>query len=473
MSGADAGRVSGIEAEQSVIGSMLIDPRCVGPVLAALREEDFSDPACRNTFTEVRRRFLADEPVDVVVLAERMGDSWVRWARDVMAITPTAANVEAYAEVVKSRRRVERFRELCARGAECDREEDAQALAMAMSGVFGDAGRMRRMAADELARDFLRRMGSTDKPEYLPWGLPSANRAVFAQRGDLCLLGGYPSAGKTLLSIQMALSQAEKYRVVYYSLETQPEKMADRIFSHMGKIRLEAIKRRELGEAEMLRAARAASEFATRCPFEIVQAAQARAEDVEADALSRRAEIVYIDYLQQLEAQGRDRFSKVTEASRSLKLFAQRHRVAVVALAQLSRPDKDRNGRVLPPSMSSFRESGQIEQDADAAFLLWRLDERDNFGPRVLKLAKNKEGRKFTTVLAFEGDTQTMRDLETRPEEFLDRNTGPSIAGRLCAQGRAAKSANRAAAMLEQSSLLREVGPGEELGVNPFERGDG
>jgi len=125
-------------------------------------------------------------------------------------------------------------------------------------------------------------------------------------------------------------------------------------------------------------------------------------------ALSRRQKVIYIDYLQLLQSRGGNRYEEVTNISKDLHLMAQRHGITVVALSQLTRPEKNKKGQTVPPSMASFRESGQIEQDADAALLLWPENPDDYRSDRKLKIGKNKEGRKGSFTLRFVGETQTM-----------------------------------------------------------------
>ena len=95
----------GLSAQKAVIGSMLIDDRCVGAVLAKLAPEDFSDGPCRNTYRAIKAQFLAGRPIDPVLIQEQVGggEPWARWAAELMQETPTAANVEYYADVVRQR----------------------------------------------------------------------------------------------------------------------------------------------------------------------------------------------------------------------------------------------------------------------------------------------------------------------------------------------------------------------------------
>ncbi len=452
-----------LDAQQSVIGSMLLDDRCVPLVLSRMRAEDFVDGTCRATFRAVQKLALSGRPVDPVTVVDEMSgkEGYVQWVQSVMELTPTAANVETYIDITRRGAQLYQLRSLADQVLATFDLDSAAALVRKMSGLLSASSRMPRMTGAELATDFLERMKGPKKPEYIPWGIPSADRMAYAELGDLILLGGYASAGKTLLSILMALGQAKRYRVGYYTLETKPEKMADRIFAHLAGVPMDKIKTRDFGEGDWARIAQAASDYATRCPFDIIRAAGSNVDDIAADAVARGYQIVYVDYLQLIEAPGirpGDRYATVTAVSRGLKLFAQSTGTAVVALAQLSRPDKvGRDKRPVPPSMASFRESGQIEQDADLAFLLWSSEQENNQARRVLKLAKNKEGRKFRVELDFDGATQTMTEVIP--------GTLP-VAAKCADVGRAAKRKNRA--MRDQQTF-------DELPIdtdNPFEEGD-
>ena len=446
---------AGAEAQQSVIGSMLIDDRCVPLVLSRMRPEDFGDGTCRATFRAIQQLTLSGRPVDPVTVVDEMAgkDGYVQWLRQVMELTPTAANVETYIDITKRSAQLYQLRSLADQMLATFDLDSAAAVVRKMSGLLSAVSRMPRMTGAELAAK------RKEKPEYVPWGIPSADRMAYAELGDMILLGGYASAGKTLLSILMALGQAKRYRVGYYTLETKPEKMADRIFAHLAKVPLDKIKTRDFGAGEWARIAQAASDYAVHCPFDIIRAAGSSVDDIAADAVGHGYQIVYVDYLQLIEAPGirpGDRYATVTAVSRGLRLFAQSTGTAVVALAQLSRPDKvGKDKKPVPPSMASFRESGQIEQDADLAFLLWSAEQENNQARRVLKLAKNKEGRKFRVELDFDGATQTMTEVEPDPK---------TVAAQYSASGRKIKQRNHARGQL----IFEELPEGK--GDNPFEQ---
>ena len=138
--------------------------------------------------------------------------------------------------------------------------------------------------------------------------------------------------------------------------------------------------------------------------------------DIQAVALNKRYQVILVDYLQLVTDNGKGRYEQVTNISQGLHTLAQANGITVIALAQLRRPEKE-NGKPKPPTMADFRESGQIEQDADIAMLLWPSDPNDNRSRRVLKIGKNKEGERLKLELDFDGATQTMKVAEPTPGE--------------------------------------------------------
>lgn len=451
------------QAELSVIGSMLIDDKCVPVVLAKLEAEDFIDPICRNFFAAIKALAQEGKPVDPVTVMDKLKSetAYVQWAREVMDLTPTAANVEAYIPMVRERGILSRFHGHCYAGYTCENIEQAQVLARKISSVLSATDRMPRMTGQEMAADFWARVKQKDKPKYLPWGIPTADRATYAELGDMILLGGYASSGKTLLSLLMAMAQAKAgYKVGYYSLETKPEKLADRIMAGLSKVPLNKIKTRDFQENDWKQMVESVHMISTVCPFDVIRAAGSTVDDITADAVGHGYQVIYVDYVQLVQVPGvraSDRYAQVTAASQGLKTFAQSTNTAVVALAQLSRPEKSRDkaGKLIPPSMHSFRESGQLEQDADVAFLVYPSDPDNNRSNRIFKIGKNKEGPRPNAELAFYGDTQTMVELE--------RQADHSVAREMAEKGRAAKQANRMAGQVQ----FQECRAG--TGDNPFE----
>lgn len=455
--------VDSLGAEQSVIGSMLIDDKCVKAVMAELPAADLADGPCRNTYQAIRKLSMEGKAVDPVLVQEAVGggQDWSKWAAGLMEATPTAANVMEYVRIVKECAQYRRLREGASKVLETSTLADARQAVQALSAAAVGQEVRTGSTASELAAAFWERL-KAPRPDYLPWGIETADAKVCAQLGDMILLGGYPSAGKTLLSLQFALLQAQRgYKIGYYSLETADVKVTDRIMSHLSGVPLWRIKDRALSESDYQALTKTVAAFAS-LPFDVIEAAGWTADDITAHAISRGYQIIYIDYLQLVAGPELRPYERVSATSRKLKVFAPRHRVAVVALAQLSRPDKvnrkDGTQVLIPPTMQSFKESGQMEQDADAAFLLWESIPDDYRSPRKFKLGKNKEGERFTTMLAFDGARQRMVEMEEEPDN--------SVANDLAARGQAVKAANRATAQANQVTFRELVGTAEE---NPFE----
>lgn len=462
----DAALTGGRDAQLSVIGSMLIDDRCVPLVLSKLRPEDFVDGTCRATFAAIRKLVREGRPVDHVTVADAMqgGEKYVGFMREAMETTPTAANVGEYIPIVREKAMLYRFRELCGLGGDCLDIETAGELSRKMSLALSATDRMPMMTGPERSSDFCRRMREREHPEYLPWGIPTADRSVYAELGDMILLGGYASSGKTLLSILMAQTQAKAgYRVGYYSLETSPEKMTDRQIAALSGVPLGKIKKRDFTEGEWRRFAEAANYVATEGDFAVIDASGSTVDDITAHAIGHGFQVIYVDYVQNLLVPGMrstEDYARITTISQTLKTFSRSTRTAVVALAQLTRPPgteskKQGDGDPEMPTMHSFKGTGQLEQDADVAFLVFPVNRKNNDSNRKFLIAKNKEGWRPPAVeLVFRGDTQTMVELE--------RETDHSVAADLSAIGRAVKQANRAKGQL----AFQEMKGGDD--DNPF-----
>ena len=284
-------------AQNSVVGSMLRDDRYVPLVLSKLTPEDFIDPVCRNFFRAIQELALEGRPVDPVTVIGKLksGDDYVQWAAEVMEMTPAPSNVGEYIpEVLRAARR-RRILELSAKLSDAD-DDEMEALVRKMAASLSATERMPRMTGKERFSDLYRRMKSKEKPKYLPWGIPVADRYTYAELGDMILLGGYASSGKTLLSITMAMAQAKAgYKVGYYSLETGPEKMTDRQAANLANIPLSRLKTHELLAGDWPRLVEACGIGSNECDFPIIQASGSTVDDITSDALGHGYQIVYID----------------------------------------------------------------------------------------------------------------------------------------------------------------------------------
>ena len=400
------------ELELRVIASLVAEPDWIGEAMTELRPDDFSEEGCGDLFAAACKLFEDGRPVNSLTVTLEAGD----WAQGLVKTLPALAEPvhETFTALCASLRARSRLRKVQALGLRLSGAEDltfAGHLMDELNGAMAGRQSARVVSMGEAALDFVSSLDT--EPRYLTWGLRLLDEHLFVEPGDFVVLGGYASSGKTLLALQMALGLAEQYKVGFFSLETSASKLFARIAAHRAKVSLRQIKKRSLIEYERDALATAMAEL-DKLDLTLIQAGGMTVSDIQALTLQHRLDVIFVDYLQLVGAAGRDRYEQVTSVSIGLHTLAQRHGVAVVALAQLSRPEKikTKDGNPIPPSMSSFRESGQIEQDADVALILYPSEPNNYRSNRLLKIAKNKEGEKATLELAFDGATQTMTLIE-------------------------------------------------------------
>lgn len=406
------------EAEQAVLGSMLIDPDCIKDVMDKLQPEDFYLRANRDIFETIYHMFIYSRPIDGVTVAgemERNGvynDNTRDYLVQLMDVTPTSANVGSYVEILKRESIVWRLRSIGAALAETEDLPAAEKLMEKANAAMSLKSGVEVWDMTRMWENFSARHEETEKSEYIRWGYDFIDERVYTTRGDYCVIGGYPSAGKTCLALGMAMKMAERYRVGFFSFETDKAKLADRIMSAKAMIDLSDIKQNKLGEKEWEELAYAASSL-SRTGLQIMQCSGFTVADIQSVALSRHYDVVFIDYLQLIEADGRRGWSRpeeVSSISRGLQRMSHEHGITAVVLSQLT-PDTGRK-KTEAPTMYDLRESRQITMDADAIFLLYLEDPEDRSGARVLKCDKNKDGQAgWYKVMQFQGRIQSFRPM--------------------------------------------------------------
>lgn len=253
----------------------------------------------------------------------------------------------------------------------------------------------------ELIDNYIRRLD--EKAKYILTGIPVIDRYLNLSPGNLFIIGGRPSAGKTALSLQMACEMARKgYKVCYFSLETDPDTLTARIIANRLAIPLADVKAKTVPQSSLDNLAEL-----HKLPLFIRSASGKGAGWIKAQAQRMKAQVVFIDYLQLLTAsKAKDRYQQITSISIALHELAQTTGILVVALAQLNR-----NAAHTAPSTADLKESGQLEQDADAILLL----SSDGEAYQCI-LAKNKEGRVGEVPLTFDKTRQRFLALTSELE---------------------------------------------------------
>ena len=414
--------------EYTILGTVLMEPKHTGEVVAALTPTHFGNLGTRGLFEAISALHFRGDPIDPVTVNQEAGADHEVVIREALQYWIAPSDLPYYCEMLIEQVQLRRVQAEAMGLTTAETLQEAREGLDRLNGLMVSRKGVEILNAAEAATDFYDRQKG-ERPEYLHWGFDKLDADLYAEPGDFIVVGGYPSAGKTLLSLQFALTLAEKYRVGYFSLETSPRKLVDRIISHLAKVPLKKIKERDLNEADCAALAEAAVTLSAR-KIDTIDAGGMTVRDIQAVALNKRYQVIFVDYLQLVADVGKSRYEQVTNISQGLHTLARANSITVIALAQLRRPEKG-NGKPKPPTMADFRESGQIEQDADIAMLLWPSDPNDNRSGRVLKVGKNKEGERLKMDLDFQGAIQTLTPhVPTKDEQYRELQKQIRAAGR-------------------------------------------
>lgn len=414
-----------LSTQTAVVGALLIDPAICGELFAETRAEDFVTASYRSVYEAARALFLDGRPVDPLTVLDKLGGGTEsrRFLGEIMDVTPSAANWKEYARLLREQARLWRLQRIGAEMAQAQTLEAARELLQKAQTEGSGQGRSNAVDVQAGLLEFLQRV--SEPVRYVRFGMTGLDRRLYASLGDFIVIGGRPSAGKTLLSIQMADALSQEYRVGYFSLETGRQKFFDRFFTQAVPLRFDDVKRHSLKEDDFQALAYHKRRLMER-KLEMIPAGGYSAADIQAETLARRYQVIFVDYLQlvRVDGKGGNRTEEVGAVSRALHTLSQKHGVLVIALAQLSRGVKTRDGAEVAPTVSDLRESGQIEQDADAVLLLYRTDPKDPQSDRRIKIAKNKEGVVGAFDVAFNGRNQQLVERMTAAPEPPEEKRG-------------------------------------------------
>lgn len=411
-----------LDAENAVLGSMLIDEDCIPPLLSSVAQGDFLDKENMTIFCAIRDIFRGGGPVDAVTVGARLGQKYSERLIRLMETTPTSANAEIYAKIMAEQAALERVKDTCEKIADADTMEDARPLIAALTQALDTSKHLDIWTMRDVLTYFQRsQTDPEEKKEYISLGIRDLDEGSYLERGDVAVIAGEPSAGKTAFGLVTAMHMAKTHKVGFFSLETKNEKLSDRLIASGFDIDLSRIKRGTVTEDEWARFAEGSEDFMSR-DLRIIPCSGVSATDIASITKACGFDVIFIDYAQQLSSEVPARLGNVArmaDVSNSLHIFAQKNNVLVVELLQLSRLDK--RGGWREPDMHDLKETGQWEQDADIILMLYLPDPksgRDRSKMREIKVAKNKEGRRGKWPLVFDGEHQTFK-LAVNDVEYL------------------------------------------------------
>ena len=434
-----------VEAEQAVLGSILIDPRCVADVIGVLKADEFYVEANRNIFDTIYSMFNYSQKIDAVTVLNELrsrgyaNESTRDYLMQLMEITPTAANVLEYASIIKDKALL---RSVADAGTEIsslalEAGGDGQTVldsaeqkiyAIRQGRSVGGLEPVKKVLVDvytklnEAAKNGARIPGMST-------GLPDVDTAIMGlNNSDLIIIASRPGMGKTTIALNMALHVAKTSgkAVAIFSLEMSREQLCMRLLASESFVDNKKLQTGQLSEEEWRKiAAATASIGSTDMRFDDNPTVSV----ADMNAACRRVPnlgLVVIDYLQLMQSAGgrsgytnESRTQAVSDISRMLKIMAKELNVPVICLSQLNRANEGRQNK--RPMLSDLRESGAIEQDADIILGLYRDDyyNTETETPNVAEciILKNRRGETGTVELRWLPEYSAFSSIDRRHEE--------------------------------------------------------
>ncbi len=432
-----------LEAEQAVLGSILIDSRCVADVIGLLRVEDFYLEQNREIYEAIYTMFNYSQTIDPVTVLDKMRqlgyyhDNSRDYILQLMEITPTAANVVRYAGIVRDKamlRGLEQAGKDIVETVTTQVGTPAEMLESAEKKIYalrkGERGDSLEHIGTILHKVFDHLTELSQSDSAIP-GLSTGLRDLDAKinglnKSDLLLVAARPAMGKSAFALNLSVNVAKKYKktVAVFNLEMSREQLAMRLLASESFIELQKLTTGKLSEDEWNKLCMASAAL-SQTDIRIDDNPSVTVADINAKC--RRLDnlgLIVIDYLQLMQGSGYgkgsdNRVTVVSDISRALKIMAKELNVPVVCLSQLNRAAESRSDK--RPMLSDLRESGAIEQDADSVMMLYRDDyynpdtEDKNIAECIV--AKNRHGETGTVKLQWFGPYQTFTDREWKHAE--------------------------------------------------------
>lgn len=428
-----------LEAEQSVIGSMLLDRDCIPAVVEILKNDDFYRADHREIYEAILELFDRGEPVDLVTVSDRLKSrgsfgtvGGLEYLSNLAATVPTSANVKHYARIVEEksilRKLIKASSELVNIGYEAS-DEVSVILDRAERSIFNilqNRSMQGFLPVKEILVETFNRLEELYNQKGFITGVPSGfadldHKTAGFQKSDLILLAARPSVGKTSFALNIAQYAAiyKKVPVAIFSLEMSKEQLVNRMLCSEAMVDSQKMRTGRLEDEDWKKLARATGPL-SEAPIYIDDTAGTTVMEIRAKCRRLRLEknlgLVVIDYLQLMQGSGKseNRQQEISEMSRSLKILAKEIGVPIITLSQLSRAPEQRTDH--RPILSDLRESGAIEQDADLVLFLYREDlyKEDSEKKNIVEviIAKHRNGATGTVELRWFGEFTKFANLK-------------------------------------------------------------
>lgn len=408
-----------LEAEESVIGSMIMDKEAIVIAIEMLLQEDFYYQQYGLLFRAMQELYNSGEPVDLVTLQSKLKAmnapaeiSSMEFVRDLITAVPTSANVKSYAQIVKDKsllRSLIKVTEEIENQCYLGQEEVEDILAATEKNIFNllqNRGVREYVPIKEIVLNALERIEQSSKTQGNVTGIPTGfidldYKMSGLQNSDFILVAARPSMGKTALVLNIAQYVAfhENMATAIFSLEMSKEQLVNRLFSLESRVDAQILRSGNLNDSDWEKLIEGADVIGKSnliiddTPGISISELRSKCRKYK---LEHDLKLIIIDYLQLMSGNGRtdSRQQEISDISRSLKGLARELNVPVIALSQLSRAVEQRPDH--RPMLSDLRESGAIEQDADVVMFIYRDDyynkDSDMKNIAEIILAKQRNG---------------------------------------------------------------------------------
>ena len=419
-----------IDAEQSVLGSILLKDKAFGNVLEILQPSDFYSPAHRIIFEAMVSLFEKNEPLDLITITNFLKDNnsldkigGTACLANLTSTVPVTSNISSYAKIIRQKSILRKLIEVNTEVANRCYEEQGDIEILvdeAEQAIFDIAGRNSNQGFTPLKKIIpgaFEKVEQLYKRKELITGVPTGyfeidKMTAGLQPSDLIILAGRPSMGKTALAMNIAQHAAlvEKTGVAIFSLEMSKEQLTMRLLSSVGRIDSQRIRTGKLHDEDWPKLTRAVG-MLQDAPMYIDDTPSISVLEIRAKTRRLASQfpigMILVDYLQLMQGRSNteNRTQEISEISRSLKALAKEHNVPVLALSQLNRGLESRTDK--RPMMSDLRESGAIEQDADIICFIYRdevynkSEDNPDLGTAEIIIGKQRNGPTGTAKLTF------------------------------------------------------------------------
>ncbi len=432
-----------IEAEQTVIGAVLLDPEAIIKISDFLAPEDFYDPTYRTIYGAVIALYQGHQPIDIITVSNKLADEkkiqavgGSAFIAELASKVPTSAHVTKYAQIVKTkaihRRIIQAGEKIKGLGYEVDRDipellEQVEKTVFTISATFLKDKFVHIRDILSLRYEKFAEMHES-KDENPVKGVPTGyfnldSKLSGFQPSDLIIIAARPSMGKTALSLNIAQNAAIKHNktIAIFSLEMSKEQLVDRLFASMLGVDSWKLQKGKLDDSDfqnmgpIMDDLNKANIFIDDSMGSSIPELRAKARRLQ---MEHGLDMIIIDFMQLMSTGNQsfvgNRVQEISEISRSLKMLGRELKIPIVALSQLSRAVESRPGNI--PQLSDLRESGSIEQDADVVLMMYREDyyEEDSDRPGItdIYIRKHRNGPTGRVELLFKKEQLRFYDID-------------------------------------------------------------